>query len=178
MLAVLSVALTAGVLGTRALLVHSGAATAEEATESPTPAAVLAAWDAERAEAWATGDTEALADLYVPGSRAGRADVRLLGAYLERGVTVRGLQTQVLALDVQAAGEHHLDLVVTDRLVGGEAVGEGEPRALPRDRPSTRRITMQRVDGRWLVDVVRDHPSTDQPRAAASTSVTSSSRKS
>ncbi|GIM63942.1 hypothetical protein Pve01_81890 [Planomonospora venezuelensis] len=63
--------------------------------------------------------------------------------------------------------------VVTDRVVGAEAVGAGEPVALPVARPSTRRVVLVRQDGSWLVAEVRD-----QDSAAASTSRTSSSSKS
>jgi hypothetical protein len=71
--------------------------------------------------------------------------------------------------------------VVTDRVVGAEAVGAGEPVALPVARPSTRRVVLIRLnenqdegdDGRWLVAEVRD-----QDSAAVSTSRTSSSSKS
>src|SRR5690349_11286330 len=49
------------------------------------PAAVLAEWDAARAAAWAAGDAEALAGLYVDGSRTGAADTRLLRHYRARG---------------------------------------------------------------------------------------------
>ena len=77
--------------------------------------AVLAAWDRRRAAAWETGDVLALARLYAPGSRAGRADVRMLRAYLRRGLTVEGLRTQVLALRVPTATGRRLALQVKDQ---------------------------------------------------------------
>ena len=46
-------------------------------------------------------------------------------------------------------------LVVTDRLVGATAVGGGQRVALPRDDPTTRRVTLRRVGGAWRVDEVR-----------------------
>ncbi|WP_299932541.1 hypothetical protein [uncultured Nocardioides sp.] len=137
------------------------------------PAAVLAAWDERRSAAWAEGDVAALEELYVDGSGAGAADVRLLRDYRRRGLRVEGLATQVLALRVDARSSERLELVVTDRVVGAEAVGAGEPVALPVARPSTRRVVLVREDGSWLVAEVRD-----QDSAAASTSRTSSSSKS
>lgn len=142
------------------------------------PAAVLAEWDARRARAWARGDPRALRDLYVTGSGAGAADVRLLRRYARRGLRVTGLQTQVLDLRVTTQRPDRLDLLVTDRLVGGVAVGSGTEVPLPRDLPSRRRVVLVRVDGEWLVSRVEDRPSGAQPRAAASTSRTSSSSKS
>ena len=143
----------------------------------PGPAAILAAWDRERSSAWAEGDAEALRRLYADGSRTGTADLRLLRHYLDRGLTVEGLRTQVLALRVVARSTSRLVLVVTDRVVGGRAVGRGasSPIALPADRASTRRIVLVRGgEGEgWLVAEARD-----QASAAASTSRTSSSSKS
>ena len=61
---------------------------------------VLHAWDTRRARAWAEADADALRALYVRGSAAGRADVRLLRAYAARGLVVRRLVTQVFAVRV------------------------------------------------------------------------------
>lgn len=137
------------------------------------PAAVLADWDERRAAVWAEGDPAALRRLYADGSGAGAADVRLLRDYRRRGLRVEGLTTQVLALRVAARSPDRLELVVTDRVVGAEAVGSGSPVALPVDRPSTRRVVLVRDEGTWVVAEVRD-----QDSAAVSTSRTSSSSKS
>jgi hypothetical protein len=138
------------------------------------PAAVLADWDERRAAAWAEGDVDALRRLYADGSRTGAADVRLLRHYVARGLVVEDLATQVLGLDVVKRSSSRLVLVVTDRVVGGRAVGGGAARiALPADRASTRGIELVRRGGRWLVVEARD-----QASAAASTSRTSSSSKS
>lgn len=142
------------------------------------PAAVLAAWDARRARVWERGDVAGLAALYAEGSRAGRADVRLLRRYRDRGLRVEGLSTQVLALDVLRRSPRRLLLVVTDRVVGGVAVGGAVPVALPRDRASTRQVELTRAPGMpWQVVEVDDGEAA-QESAAASTSRTSSSSKS
>jgi hypothetical protein len=146
---------------------------AAPAAPARAPGAVLAAWDERRAAAWARGDADALADLYAPGSRSGATDVRLLRAYARRGLRVEGLTTQVLGLRVVERSPRRLVLVVTDRLVGGSAVGGAAPVALPADRASTRRVVMAHLRGRWVVAEARD-----QDSAAASTSRTSSSSKS
>ncbi|GAB3022992.1 hypothetical protein GCM10011376_38870 [Nocardioides flavus (ex Wang et al. 2016)] len=148
----------------------SGAASAVSPSE---PAAVLAEWDERRSAAWAKGDATALTALYVPRSRSGAADVRLLRAWAARGLRVEGLTTQLLGLRVVERSSRRLVLRVTDRVAGGVAVGGGAPVALPADRASTRRVVLVRQRGDWLVEEVRD-----QERAAARTSRTSSSSKS
>lgn len=115
------------------------------------PAAVLAAWDARRARAWSRGDAASLRALYVAGSAAGAADVRLLRRYAARGLRVEGLQTQVLDLEVLEETPDRLRLLVTDRLVGGLAVGRGARARLPRDRPTTRQVVLVRAGRTWLV---------------------------
>jgi hypothetical protein len=137
---------------------------------------VLAAWDERRSAAWAAGDAGALEELYADGSGAGAADVRLLRDYRRRGLRVEGMTTQVLALRVTHRSPDGLEVVVTDRVVGAEAVraaGSGAVVALPVGRPSTRRVVLVREGATWLVAEVRA-----QDSAVASTSRTSSSSKS
>ena len=137
------------------------------------PREVLADWDARRSRAWADGDVTALRDLYVDDSRTGRADARMLAAYVERGLRVEGLTTQVLALEVLDNTGDELTVRVTDRVVGGAVAGDAHASPLPRDRPSTRTLALRRVAGTWLMVAVRD-----QASAATSTSRTSTSWKS
>lgn len=125
---------------------------------APEPVAVLAAWDARRAAAWADGDAVALAGLYTPASAAGRADVAMLRRWTERGLRVDGLRMQVLAVESRVAATDRWVLDVTDRLVGGVAVGAGRRTSLPRDSWSTRRIVVRRVAGEWRVAAVRPVP--------------------
>ena len=116
----------------------------------------LRAWDAQRSAAYAAGSVRMLRALYVTGSGAGRADMRLLRAWTERGLRVEGLRTQVLGLRVVAQHPDRLVLRVTDRLVAGEAVGEAGRTPLPRDRADTRVLTLARgSDGAWRVAAAR-----------------------
>ena len=110
-------------------------------------AEVLAAWDAERAAAWADGDVRRLRTLYASGSVAGRRDVAMLRSWLDRGLVVRDLRTQVLALHEVSRSPDRWVLAVTDRVVGGTANGV----ALPVDAPSARTIVLRQVDGEWRV---------------------------
>ena len=117
-------------------------------------ARVLGDWDRDRAAAYARGDPSALRRLYVPGSGAAARDLRVLGAYAERGLVVRDLATQVLALEVLSVQQHRMRLEVTDRRVGGRAVSRSGRRvavALPRDAPSTHVLVLRRHDRRWQV---------------------------
>ncbi|WP_205473561.1 hypothetical protein [Nocardioides sp. SYSU D00038] len=152
---------------------------AANATTAPPPrppregvaaAAVLKQWDLRRAAAWTAGDVVALRSLYVPGSRAGERDARMLRAWLGRGWRVTALQTQVLRLRVLTGEPRRWRLLVVDQVVSGSAVGPGRRRALPRDGPTARVVELRRVAGRWLVASVR------QARPVASTDSTSRSR--
>ncbi|WP_158648008.1 hypothetical protein [Nocardioides houyundeii] len=125
------------------------------------PLEVLAAWDAQRARAWAHGDVPGLRKLYVPGSRTGRRDARMLERYVDRGLVVTGLTTQVLELGPVRQGTDRLVLDVVDRVAAAQAVGEEIRTDLPRDRPSRRRVELRRLGERWLVVEVRDLPSSD-----------------
>lgn len=150
------------VLGTTALVAlrpgptDAGAAPPKARAALAGPRAVLADWDERRARAWAAGDVGALRGLYVEGSRSGRADARMLASYVDRGLTVRGLHTQVLGLEVLDVAAQAIEVRVTDRVSGAEAVDGETVLPLPADRPSTRRILLRRVAGEWLVDEVRD----------------------
>ncbi len=115
----------------------------------------LGEWDDRRADAWARGDTAALARLYVRGSRAGAVDRRLLESYVARGLVVEGMRTQVLSAEVRVEEEQRWVIVVTDRLASAVAVGGGRRLPLPRDRPSRHTVELVRQGGDWLVAEVR-----------------------
>lgn len=115
---------------------------------------VLHDWDSRRAEAWAEGDEEALARIYVADSSAGAADVALLRRYAARGLVVSGLRMQVLRARVLVARPDRLEVEVTDRLASATAVrvgGERIGRRLPADGPTTRHLVLRRDRGQWLM---------------------------
>lgn len=118
--------------------------------------ALLHEWDHRRSRAWTDGDTAALADLYTRTSRTGRHDRAMLAAYAARGLRVTGVRTQVLEASLRSWAEGRLRLEVTDRVVGAQATGHGVRIPLPRDRPSTRVISLRRVSGVWIVEEVTD----------------------
>lgn len=118
---------------------------------APDAVAVLLAWDRRRATAYARGDPDALTALYAPGSRAGARDVELLASYVARGLRVRGMRTQVLAVRHVSSRERRLVVEVTDRVRGAVAVGRAARVMLPVSRPASRRVTFVRLRGDWLV---------------------------
>jgi hypothetical protein len=132
---------------------QGSAAVTVSAVHRPPGRVGLARWDRARSAAWARGSVEALRRLYLPGSSAAERDVRLLRRYADRGLRVEGLRVQVLSWTVVARRPDRLVLRVTDRVLGGVAVrSDGSTRArLPADRPTERRLTLVRREGRWLM---------------------------
>ena len=133
----------------------STVAEVRSAQTQPPPVEVLRSWDAQRAVAWARGDPRRLAALYTPGSVAGRHDRVMLQSWADRGLVVRGMRTQLLAVHELARTRSTWTLQVTDRLVGGLAVGPGVRRPLPRDGATTRTVRLRLVGGAWVVASVR-----------------------
>ncbi|MCW2757699.1 MAG: hypothetical protein JWO46_1445 [Nocardioidaceae bacterium] len=135
------------------------------AVSSPAPSArpadsvavaALREWDRRRARAWADGDPAALRALYVTGSSAGSADVRLLRRWASHGVRVQGLTEQVLSARVLELRPRRIRLVVTERLAAGSAGRPGTTGVrLPRGTTSTRDVVLRRTTGEWQVVSVR-----------------------
>jgi hypothetical protein len=119
---------------------------------------VLRRWDRARGRAFAEGDVNALRRLYVEGSTAGTADVRLLRGYLRRGLRVEGMRMQLLRVEVVHEDRGRLVLRVTDRLTGAIAVDRGARIPLPQDGASTRVVELRRPrpDLLWRVASVRE----------------------
>jgi hypothetical protein len=115
---------------------------------------VLHGWDARRARAWAESDPDALRALYVRGSGAAGADLRLLRAYRARGLVVRRLVTQVFAVRVLRSDGSTLRLRVFDRVAGGDVLEHGHVVPLRSSRPVTRTITFRLDNGSWQVGAV------------------------
>lgn len=116
-----------------------------------TPVELLRAWDEARSRAWREGDVAALRSLYVESARVGRTDAAMLRAYVERGLVVEAMTTQLLEVDEVRVEPDRVVLDVTDRLYAGTVVGADVRRALPRDAPSRRRVTLRKSDGVWRV---------------------------
>lgn len=120
---------------------------------------LLRDWDRGRSAAYARGSAPQLRALYVPGAAVGAADLRVLHGWTRRGLRVSGMRTQVLALSVLGASPERVSLRVTDRLTGAVARGRGGRVLLPRDRASTRELTLVRGgDRRWRMAAVREAP--------------------
>ncbi len=113
--------------------------------------AVLRGWDVRRARAWAASDPGALRRLYVPGSAAGRADLRLLAAYRARQTVVRRLVTQVFDVRVLRRDSRWLRLRVVDRVAGGVVVRAGTEAPLASSRPTVRVVDLRRGGAVWRV---------------------------
>lgn len=115
---------------------------------------VLNEWDSARTTAYAAGNREGLADLYVAGE--GAADLRIFDDYRSRGLTV-WQRTQVFSTTVREVSPRHLELGVTDRTL--TVIGDGRRcRALPTTRPVAREITFERSGAGWRVVEVRAAP--------------------
>lgn len=128
-------------------------AEASEAEAGPGPpvVSVLQDWDAARSDAYAAGDRRALADLYLPGTRVGAADDRLLSSYLRRGLRVRDLEVQLLSVEVIRSSDDEMLLRVVDRISAGRVEGAGVRQALPQDRPTAHRVRLVRSGARWVL---------------------------
>jgi hypothetical protein len=119
---------------------------------------VLAAWDRRRADAWGAGAPVRLARLYAAGSQTGRRDVRALARWHRRGLRVVGLHQQVAAAQVLAHRPGRVVLRVTDRTLGGVAVGGPHRVGLPQSLWRTHRVVLSRSRGTWRVVEARAQP--------------------
>jgi hypothetical protein len=136
---------------------RTGAATAAGRSSGPgqpRALAVLHAWDERRAQAWAAGDTAALGGLYVNGSAAGAADVRLLQHYVQRGVVVPELRMQVLQASVLVDRPRHVVVRVTERLASREVRVGARVVRLPLDSADVHVVDLCRVGHTWRVAAV------------------------
>jgi hypothetical protein len=79
----------------------------------------------------------------------------MLRAWTSRGLLVRGLRTQLLAVQELRRTTTTWTLRVTDRLAGGTAVGTGVRLPLPTDTASTRILHLRLVGGRWRLSSVQ-----------------------
>jgi len=142
-------------------------------TDAVASLAVLRDWDRARSAAWASGDTAALRRIYLAGSRVGAHDVAMLQRWVDRGLRVRRIAMQVLAVELRVRTERRIVLVVTDRLADSVAVGvdRGGSTPLPRDGLTTRRLVFRLTNAGWVLAAAYERP-------LASTAVTSGSENS
>jgi len=142
-------------------------------TEAVSSLAILRDWDDARSSAWARGDLGALRRIYLPGSAAGARDAAMLGRWVDRGLRVRRMTMQVLAVELRVRTDRRIVLDVTDRLADAVAVpvGGGERLALPHDGLTTRRLALRRTRVGWVLAAAYARP-------LASTEVTSGSANS
>lgn len=112
---------------------------------------VLRSWDEQRERAWAAADERALVALYAPGSLAGRADRAMLRDYRARGLVVRRMHTQVLALEVLTRTPDRMRLRVLDRVAGGAVRRNGRLLSLAPTKPTAHTLELRRYDDRWVV---------------------------
>ncbi|QWC85691.1 hypothetical protein KLP28_02720 [Nocardioidaceae bacterium] len=144
-------------------LATSDAAPPRAAPARDAPAtAVVAWWDDRRAQAWRGGDVGALQELYLPGSRAGAADVAALRAYVSAGVALTGWQTARRAVtEVRRTSDRLVvDVRVQQRDTRARlaAVRDGEQRTLPASAPRDLRLSLDWAWplGGWAVQEVRE----------------------
>jgi hypothetical protein len=117
---------------------------------------VLDALDERRTVALEHDDPAALADVYVPGSPLRTSDERLLAAYRERGLRLRGAGVETLGCRTTVERPGRLVVDVVDRVTATSVAGTDGERALPRDRPSRHVVELRRTADGWRVAAVRD----------------------
>lgn len=108
--------------------------------------------DDVRAEAFATADPRLLDRVYAPDSAARDADAATIRAYEQRGAHVTGAELVVLSCRVKNASAERIRLDVVDRLGSARVVwADGMSRALPRDLPTKRTVTLVRTADGWRI---------------------------
>jgi hypothetical protein len=115
---------------------------------------ILHGWDAARASAYVRDDPAGLRALYLPGSTAAEADVRLLRRYAERRARIGWLATQVFAVRVVQRTPTSVRLRVVDRVVGA-ATTPARCVRLPVEPPAARVVDLRWDGARWRMAAVR-----------------------
>jgi hypothetical protein len=116
---------------------------------------LLRGLDRARARAFATGEVSALAAVYQSGSAVLHRDRAVLRAYVARGLTVHGVDFDLLDVRIRRSEPGVVVLRVVDRLRPATARGGGGARLpLPRDGPTAHRMTLTRHDGGWRIAAV------------------------
>jgi len=142
---------TTGAVVTSGATSSASAVPSVDRAEQSEALAVLRAWDLRRARAWAAGDVPGLRRLYTAGSVTGAADCADLQSYVDRGLVVEGISTQILAASVISSEPNRLVLDVTDRLAASTAVGDGVRLKLPGTQAKELTVELVKQHGGWLV---------------------------
>ncbi len=115
-------------------------------------AGVLDGLDDLRATAFATADPSLLGQVYVPRSRARADDAALIHDYERRGARVDGATLVLLSVRIRFERADRVELDVVDRLAQARVVwADGTTRALPRDLPTRRTVTLLHVSDGWRI---------------------------
>lgn len=115
-------------------------------------AGVLGELDDVRAEAFARGDTTLLDEVYAHSSTGRDADASMISAYASRGARVTGADLMLLSCRVTSSSADEVRLDVVDRLGASRIVwDDGTSRALPRDQPTRRVVTLVRTADGWRI---------------------------
>jgi hypothetical protein len=105
---------------------------------------VLSLLDARRERAWQLGRPELLRQVFTDGSSALRRDQRSLVAYLDRGLTVRGVSLELGSIVVKRRAIGRVRLLLVDRLKPVDVDGgRAQSVALPADRPTRHLIVLR-----------------------------------
>jgi hypothetical protein len=116
-------------------------------------AGVLGDLDDVRAEAFASADPELLGEVYVRGSSARETDAGLIRDYERRGARVVGAELVVLSCKARRATADRVRLEVVDRLAPAHVEwDDGTTRALPRDLPTRRVVTLMLTAHGWRIE--------------------------
>lgn len=112
---------------------------------------LLGALDARRSEALVRTDADALRSVY-RDRRTAATDVATIRTYRHRGLEPRGMRLHRLRCDLRSGNRDRIRLDVVD-VLGPSWVRDltGRWRPLPRDRPTARTVTLDRVRAGWRV---------------------------
>ncbi len=115
-------------------------------------AGVLGGLDDIRAEAFARADHGLLSKVYVRGSSARETDAGLIRDYRTRGAHVVGADLIVLSCKVRHESRGRVRLEVVDQLASAHVEwDDGTTRALPRDLPTRRVVTLMLTAHGWRI---------------------------
>lgn len=134
---------------------------------------ILGALDVRRATALVEADPSALQAVYASEELISQ-DARTIAGYADRGLVLSGLAMQRLScrrhptVDESAADARGVEVIVLDVVdrLGATHVGHGATyRALPRDEPTRRRVTLVRGTDGWRIAAVGQSSATAAVRA-------------